>query len=74
MKHTRCMFHFCFQCFILQALTIKKRNLVQEISFLAAGDTKVLCKRFQTLVQEIQNEGLKSNLKHGTLNFIRQII
>ena len=41
MKHTRCMFHFCFQCFILQALTVKKRNLVQEISFLGARDTKV---------------------------------
>ena len=52
MKYTRCMFHFCFQCFILQALTIKKRNLVQEI----------------------QNEGMKSNLKHETLNFIRQTI
>ena len=74
MKHTRCMFHVCFQCFILQALTIKKRNLVQEFSFLGARDTKVQCKRFQTSVQEIQNEGMKSNLKHGTLNFSRQTI
>ena len=72
MKHTRCMFHFCFQCFILQALTIKKRNLVQEIQKYSARNTKVWCKRFQTPVQEIQNEGMKSNLKHGTLNFIRQ--
>ena len=59
MKHTRCMFHFCFQCFILQALTIK---------------IETWCKRFQTLVQEIQNEGMKSNLKYGTLIFIRQTI
>ena len=74
MKHTRRMFHFCFQCFILQALTIKKRNLVQEIQKYSARNTKVWCKRFQTSVQEIQNEGLKSNLKHETLNFIRQTI
>ena len=59
MKHTRCMFHFYFQCFILQALTIKNETW---------------CKRFHFLVQEIQNEGMKSNLKHVTLNFIRQTI
>ena len=61
------MFHFT-------SIDDKKRNLVQEISFLGARDTKVQCKRFQTSVQEIQNEGMKSNLKHETLNFIRQTI
>ena len=59
MKHTRCMFHFCFQCFILQALTIKNGTW---------------CKRYKSIVQEIQNEGMKYNLKYGTLNFIRQTI
>ena len=81
MKHTRCMFHFCFQCFILQTLTIKNETwckrfhfLVQEIQKYSARDFKPQCKRFQTSVQEIQNEGMKSNLKHVTLNFIRQTI
>ena len=48
--------------------------MVQEISFLGARDTKVQCKRFQNTVQEIQNEGMKSNLKHLVLSFTRQTI
>ena len=39
MKHTRRMFHVCFQCFILQALTIKNETW---------------CKRYKSIVQEIQ--------------------
>ena len=60
--------------FHLTSTDDKKRNLVQEIQKYSARNTKVWCKRFQTSVQEIQNEGLKSNLKHETLNFIRQTI
>ena len=46
MKHTRCMFHVCFQCFILQALTIKTK--------LGARDFISWCKRYKSIVQEIQ--------------------
>ncbi len=65
MKHTRCMFHFCFQCFIF---AFNVSFLLSMFHFTSIDDKK------RNLVQEIQNEGLKSNLKHETLNFIRQTI
>ena len=50
MKHTFCMFHFCFQRFIFKTPT----------------------KKIQNMVQEMQNEGMKFNLKHIVLSFSRQ--
>ena len=60
MKHTRCMFHFCFQCFIFAfnvsfllsmfhftSIDDKKRNLVQEIQKYSARDFKPQCKRYK---------------------------
>ena len=54
MKHTRCMFHVCFQCFILQTLTIKNetwckryKSIVQEIQKYSARDFKPQCKRYK---------------------------
>ncbi len=49
-------FTFMFQCFIF-------KTLVQEISKLGARDFKTWCKRFETLVQEMQNEGMKLKVK-----------
>ena len=67
MKHTSRMFHFCLQCFTFT-------NTVDKKSKHSARDFISCCKQLQNIVQEIQNEGMKSNLKHGTLNFIRQTI